>query len=526
MPIDPSISLRIGQGVTPSRSPIEQYGRILGIRGQQQEQQLNQQNIASNAQAIKDREAAAQAKERETQADKKLGELLFANTVKGDDGEEATNYPAVIRGLAQAGHGTKALALETQWRADQKTQIDNAKAQIENATKTLGMSSSALGSLLNTPDEQLPQAYEQTRQQLLQSGLFKPEQLPDFATVQQQSGGKPRAWLQQQQGRGVDAAKQIETHQKDLEYQQHLLENGPALAEKKLKTAADELKLVGQVLGIAASQEQWDTGLEWLKTSGISDRALKQAGQQFSPESVKRVTQQALTSAERATQSDKNADNARADATAKIAEARAAETERHNRETEERMAKIAAGQGDSLPELKGVAKSLQAPAAAAFSKSAIAYQDSKAAADEIQSVIDLVKSGNKAAGSNLPLLGVGALNAINGIKRMNAAEIHQYQNAGSLYDKIVGKIGSLTEGKPIPADVLNDIEQLHKTLAEGASKKHAGEVAAINVSHGSSFKPMGGGAATKHQIRVNGKVYEYKGSGATDDMKSYTEVKP
>lgn len=198
-----------------------------------------------------------------------------------------------------------------------------------------------------------------------------------------------------------------------------------------------------------------------------------------------------LTKIQQADLDEKKADNLRADAAAALAAKKAAETERHNRENELRMAKIAAGTGNTLPELANTPKAMQAPAAAAYSRSSIAYADAKAAAEEIQSVIDLVKSGNKAAGSNLPLLGVGSLNAINGIKRMNKAEIDQYQGAGSLWDRITGKAGNLAAGQPIPADVLADIEQLHRTLADGSLRKYKGEVDAINKSHGSSFKVQG-----------------------------------
>ncbi len=525
MPLDTRIISQVGQGVEPIKSPLEVYSKILGVQNQQQDQELGRQQIESNR-ATAERNARADQQNAEKYAktkaaDDALAKLLSENTSKGDDGSEATNYPAVIRGLSQQGHGEKALALETQWRADQKTQNDNMKAQIENAKNTLALSSSALGSLVNTPDDQLPQAYEATRQQLMQSGLFKPEQVPDFATLQQQSGGNPRAWLQQQQQRGIEASKQVDQHQKDLEFQQHLLENGPELAAKKLKTVGDELATAGQLLGVASSQEQWDAGLQWLKEAGVSKRSLDQIGPMYSPEAVKRVAERALTSKDRA-------DNTRADAAAIAAQANADASRaltKRGQDMVDARAREALKQS-TIEGMDGVPKYLQAPAAAAFSKSAIAYQDARATADDIQNVIDLVKSGNKAAGSNLPLLGVGALNAINGIKRMNKAEIDQYQGAGSLYDKITGKLGGLAEGKPIPADVLADIETLHKTLAEGAAKKHAGEVSAINVSHGSNFKPMGGGSADKHRIRVNGKVYEYKGSGDTADMKNYTEVKP
>lgn len=209
---------------------------------------------------------------------------------------------------------------------------------------------------------------------------------------------------------------------------------------------------------------------------------------------------QRLAPAERATANAAAARLEQDKLEAAAAARRIAETERHNRRSEEIQAKIAAGAGSMMPELANTPKPLQAPAAAEFSKAGIEYANSKAAADDISAVIGLVRSGNKAAGSNLPLLGVGALNAVNGIKRMNKAEIDQYAGAGSLWDKVVGRLDGLAEGKPIPADVLNDIEALHKTLAEGAKRKYQDKVNAINQSHNSSFKADTGGS--KRMIRA------------------------
>lgn len=132
-----------------------------------------------------------------------------------------------------------------------------------------------------------------------------------------------------------------------------------------------------------------------------------------------------------------------------------------------------------------------APAAiAAYNKSGEALAQAQTDSDDIQKVLDLAGAGNKAAGANVPMLGVGAVNAINGIKRITSAEIAQYGSAGSLLDKIQGKLQGWVEGQPIPADVLKDMKSLHDTLAESALAKHSREVQSINNSYGSSFEPM------------------------------------
>lgn len=129
-------------------------------------------------------------------------------------------------------------------------------------------------------------------------------------------------------------------------------------------------------------------------------------------------------------------------------------------------------------------------ARAEYQKSANTLAAAQTHAEEIQNVLDLAGGGNKAAGANVPLVGVGALNAVNGIKRINSAEIAQYGTAGSLLDKIQGKLGAWTEGKPIPQDVLEDMKTLHAQLAHSAPVQHSREVQVINRTYNTNYSPM------------------------------------
>lgn len=125
-----------------------------------------------------------------------------------------------------------------------------------------------------------------------------------------------------------------------------------------------------------------------------------------------------------------------------------------------------------------------------------AYATAKDASDSLQTIIDAAEHGNKAAGANLPLVGVETLNALNGIKRVNSAEISQYGTAGSLLDKIKGKIGGLVSGQPIPNEVMEDIRSLHSQLGDNAFQKYAGELDALNKRTGSAYKPTYGAPKT------------------------------
>jgi hypothetical protein len=117
------------------------------------------------------------------------------------------------------------------------------------------------------------------------------------------------------------------------------------------------------------------------------------------------------------------------------------------------------------------------------------YAKEKAITETVGRVLDLAQSGNKVAGTNLPLLGVETLNAINGIKRINRAEIDQYAGAGDLLDQIKGKIGKLVEGKPIPQDVMDDMRQFHQSVGQQAWQVYNNSLDAVNNRSGSKFAP-------------------------------------
>lgn len=108
------------------------------------------------------------------------------------------------------------------------------------------------------------------------------------------------------------------------------------------------------------------------------------------------------------------------------------------------------------------------------------YIKAREAVESMGKLLDLADQGNVAAGANIPMAGVGAVNAINGIKRINSAEIAQYGTAGSLLQKIQGKLQGWTEGQPIPASVRDDIRELHQQLGEQAWRTYTSGLDSLN----------------------------------------------
>ena len=161
------------------------------------------------------------------------------------------------------------------------------------------------------------------------------------------------------------------------------------------------------------------------------------------------------------------------------------------------------------------------------------YNTARSTTEALGHILDLADKGNKAAGANVPLVGVETLNAINGIKRVNSMEISQYGSAGSLLDKIKGKLGSITEGKPIPQDVLNDIRELHESLGTQAYEKYTTGLKSLEArTPGAKLAPTipppnirrGSGGAQAPIIQRNKTTGQYRYS--TDGGQTWQQGQP
>lgn len=137
-----------------------------------------------------------------------------------------------------------------------------------------------------------------------------------------------------------------------------------------------------------------------------------------------------------------------------------------------------------------MAPSLVSAAASQYEKASTEYAGARAASEEMQSLIDLAKSGNKVAYAYSPTTGVLTINSANGVKRVNMAEIRSYSDAGSAVDRITGWLGKQISGASLPKDILEDMQQVHENLGKTAQQKYANEVQATNATYGSRFNPQ------------------------------------
>jgi hypothetical protein len=121
--------------------------------------------------------------------------------------------------------------------------------------------------------------------------------------------------------------------------------------------------------------------------------------------------------------------------------------------------------------------------------------------------LDLADSKNVAAGANIALAGVAAVNAVNGIKRINSAELSQYGSAGNLVQKIQGKLEGWKDGEPVPASVRDDIRELHQQLGENSYKNYVDGLKSLNDRTGAQFQPNVPPPNIRKSVGVDAKVY-------------------
>lgn len=158
--------------------------------------------------------------------------------------------------------------------------------------------------------------------------------------------------------------------------------------------------------------------------------------------------------------------------------------------------------------LVGVEPKLRTQAVSAAQKAADEYNKGVSASQDIATLISEARKGNKAAYANIPIEGVLQITTSRGTTRINRQELDAYAGAGSLYDKLAGKLGKWTSGASIPSDVLKDMEDMHKAFADNSAQNYDRKLASINQNYHSNFKPVGNtakadtgaGLSTGHKV--------------------------
>jgi hypothetical protein len=149
--------------------------------------------------------------------------------------------------------------------------------------------------------------------------------------------------------------------------------------------------------------------------------------------------------------------------------------------------------------LAGVPPALAPAAASEATKVDQAYTQAQQAANDMQSMVDMAKKGNKVAYAYSPVTGVLQINVAGQTKRINTTEIEQYGGAGSALDRIKGFIGKQTEGKSIPDNILNDMAEVSQSYSGNARKKYESDIAGLNSRYGAKFQPLNAVSGSSQQ---------------------------
>jgi hypothetical protein len=149
---------------------------------------------------------------------------------------------------------------------------------------------------------------------------------------------------------------------------------------------------------------------------------------------------------------------------------------------------------------------------------------------------DLLSGKKDPAGQTAALFKLIGLEQPPGSHRIMPAEIEGAEHLGGWSDRLTQTIQNWKQGDKFSPDLLPDIKATADRLIQAKEQT-------ANASLQSNFETygykhpgagphgrmdevqQGGPGGAQHIINLNNKRYQYNGSGATDDMKNYTELK-
>ncbi len=133
--------------------------------------------------------------------------------------------------------------------------------------------------------------------------------------------------------------------------------------------------------------------------------------------------------------------------------------------------------GESSADKRSAAETVQVEreARTAVHKAEQEYNGARSSVEMQKQFIKEAKGGNKEAVRIVPLEGALQITTSQGVHRINRTEVEQYGSAGSIFDRIQGKIGSGLTGKSIPNDVLDDMDKMTDVLQTNAHDRYKRE---------------------------------------------------
>ena len=490
MAIDPSISLGVRPPVIAPlqiQNPLEQYGKVQSLRNLMQQGQLGQLNV----QQTQLENEALQEKRRRASA---VADLFTGGTRPTEDqilhvgGPEAA---AAIKALHDA---------------------DKAKFDVLEAT-TKATNRAALG-IKALPPEQRDFGYRAARAQIIGANPAFSDHLPE-----QYPGD---AWLEQQITQGLNTDQFLSNVRADAKAKLEAPGIAADVATKQAESEQKQRQIEASTLApaLARGAVAYQQALATMPPA----RAALYSGFQtprdllmFANTPHEQITAQQAEATAVETARQHAAENAVSQAHLNIARRADARAEQVYQNT------YGPGANEALV---GVDPKLRVQATTNAQKAADEYSKAVESTGNMQSIIDLARSGNKVAYAYAPTTGVLTINTAQGVKRVNMPEIKSYGGAGSAMDQIEGWLGKQTSGASIPADILKNMEEVNKSISDSAAKNYDTKLGSINQNYHANFKPSvkaatsgatppprGGQYKTGDTRVINGKTYTRDADG-------------
>lgn len=453
--------------VRPAQTPdaLSQYGKALQMKSLLGEQQLQQGQLAMQQQQLKDQSAITSA-------------------WKNWDGKDPDTLVKGVLNAGGSGNAANQIDQMLMARQQQKNALSESDFKIQNDKndRMLGR----LNAAEDVPDEGLLEHATNAIKQSVSLGDLDPRGAQAAQQAMAQAGNDPKAmraaldnFKKSYQLESVQFSRAKEQSEIQKNQAQAGLDNAnKLLAQNKADVMAaykaNPQVLLSQVDAIAPANkygslnQRTKAGIHNALMTGDIDQAkdlLKQASEQ-----VGGVEKDIAVATNPDIQAGKVA-VATAEGAAKAAQ----------------EAKTARGSNAALAE---VPPHLVAPATAAANKAGEDFATANQAAQNLSDFIAEAKSGNKAAVKIVPLQGALEITTAQGVHRINRTEVDQYGGAGSLYDKLAGKVGGVLTGKSIDDSVLDDMNALQQKIASNAQSLHKNKLDVINQTYGSKFKPV------------------------------------
>ena len=428
-------------------SPVNQYAKLVQLKallGQQQyEQQARPLQLQQAQQEIQKNQQAMQ----ETQA---VNQAYRDSLSMSSDGSPEIDASKLQKSLSESGHGSAIPGILENTAKYQKSMSDatNAQQDVQSSMQD------AMGSVGNA----------------IAQANYDPNLADVFLQHQMAIPGVPPAYKQQLQQidqqikANPGAVKQIADQLVAVSQKQQAFNNALKVANVRANTPD------AQVLKSALETGQIKDPSEFPAFKERQTAAASVAAQ-TSPQALQAKAQLASTESNARIAAENSPTAVQGAANKALA-----------------VQKAVASAGGANAPLANVPPHLVAPAAAAANKAGTDFSQALQGADDMQSMIDLARKGNKVAYAYSPVTGVLQINVAGQTKRINTTEIEQYGGAGSALDRIKAFLGKQESGASIPAGVLNDMESVSKMFGDNASAKYQRDLDVLNSTYGSDFK--------------------------------------